>query len=80
MTLLNTISLQMFQNKMKISQQYFPLVSLGITGFFWKMFFIYNDKRISDKNMYNEGSFGRSKISFSNEHLIDQKVFDKKPI
>ena len=53
MTLLTVISLQMFQNKMKIS----PLV---ITSNFptdlKKGFLICNDKSISDNDKYEEGS------------------------
>ena len=55
MALLNAISLQMFQNKIKISPTLLPVNLTEHLQISIKMCFICNDKRISDNNTKNEG-------------------------
>ena len=72
MALLNSISLQMFQKKMKI---FSTAVSINLTDhlqFFFKMCFIGNDKHVRDNNTYNNGGIGQCEMYFVKEHLIEK--------
>ena len=70
MTLLNVITLQMFQNKMKIS----PTV-LTVKYYKFSTGFICNDKHISDSNAYSECGIGRCKIDYAKKYLIKQTKY-----
>ena len=59
MTLLNAISLQMFQKKMNISKSILPVSLEEHLQTLQKICFIYNNERISDDDIYNEGVMGQ---------------------
>ena len=56
MAVLNAISLQMFQNKIKISSTVLPVNLTEHLKISRKIYFICNDKRISDNNRKNDSA------------------------
>ena len=62
MALLNAISLQMFQNKMKISLTVILVSLVEHLQILKKISFICNDEHIIDNNIYNKGDTGRREM------------------
>ena len=58
MALFNAVFLQMFQNNMKISSTVLLVSPAEHVQIYKKMYFIFNDKCISDSNTYNESGTG----------------------
>ena len=56
MAVLNAISLQMFQNKIKISSTVLPVNLTEHLKISRKIYFICNDKHISDNNRKNDSA------------------------
>ena len=77
MVVLNAISLQMFQSKMKIFPTAPPVSLAEHLQIFYKMCFICNDKRISDTSTYNEGGTVRCKVDYAKEYLVEWSNYYK---
>ena len=75
MALLNAISLQIFQNKMKISP---PVLLTSLAEHLQvlkRTCFIFNNKRISDNNTYNKGGIGRCEMDCVKDHLTERSRY-----
>ena len=69
---LNTISLQIFKNKMKKYPQVLPVHLVEDSQIFKKMIiFICNRKRTNGNNTLNEGVIGRHEMDCAKECLVE---------
>ena len=74
MTLLNAISLNMFQNKIKISPLVLPTSLAEHLQILIKMCFICLNKRISDNDTYSDSFIGRCEMDCAKGRVNERSI------